>query len=66
MPKFPNNSIAQFYPQFFENRVIKNIKWVNFSIFNKITYLPANTTIFTQNSIKLSNQFGLIFQILIN
>jgi len=63
MSKRPYYPIAQLHSKLFENGIIENIQWIDFSIFHEVTNLPAYTPVWFQYPAKLRNQTGLGFQI---
>jgi hypothetical protein len=60
MPKFPDNPVAQFQPQLFEERVVENIQGIYFTILYKISNLPAQASVLTQDTVQLGKKLGLL------
>lgn len=62
----PDNAITQPQIMTLEDVVVKNIQREYLAIFDKIPDLPAYAAVIPQNPVKLSDDFGLSFQIMLD
>ncbi len=63
MSKRPYYPIAQLHSKLFENGIIENIQWIDFSLLYKVANLPAYTPVLFQYSANFCNQNGLGFRV---
>ncbi len=51
--KFPDDPVAQFHAQRFEDRIIKHIQRIYLTILDKVADLPAKIAIISQHAMEL-------------